>query len=42
MKAAVYHGPRDIRVEDVPRPGITDDEILVCIRACGICGSDEN
>ncbi|SVD29451.1 uncharacterized protein METZ01_LOCUS382305, partial [marine metagenome] len=23
MKAAVYHGPRDIRVEDVSRPEIT-------------------
>jgi 2-desacetyl-2-hydroxyethyl bacteriochlorophyllide A dehydrogenase len=40
MKAAVYHGPRDIRVEDIERPGIAADEILVRVRACGICGSD--
>ena len=40
MKAAVYHGPRDIRVEDIDQPGITADEILVRVRACGICGSD--
>ena len=40
MKAAVYHGPRDIRVEDIDRPGIAADEILVRVRACGICGSD--
>jgi 2-desacetyl-2-hydroxyethyl bacteriochlorophyllide A dehydrogenase len=40
MKAAVYHGPRDIRVEDVSRPEITQDQILVRVKACGICGSD--
>ena len=40
MKAAVYHGPRDIRVEQVERPGTGDDEVLVRVRACGICGSD--
>jgi 2-desacetyl-2-hydroxyethyl bacteriochlorophyllide A dehydrogenase len=40
MKAAVYHGPRDIRVEDVPVPSIAADELLVRIKACGICGSD--
>ena len=40
MKAAVYHGPRDIRVEQVERPVTGDDEVLVRVRACGICGSD--
>jgi 2-desacetyl-2-hydroxyethyl bacteriochlorophyllide A dehydrogenase len=40
MKAAVYFGPRDIRVEDVDTPQIGQDEILVRVRACGICGSD--
>src|SRR5438067_10987503 len=40
MKAAVYHGPRDIRVESVPRPTPGPNELLVAVRACGICGSD--
>src|SRR5215510_12245026 len=40
MKAAVYYGPRDMRVEDIDRPGLAADEILVRVRACGICGSD--
>ncbi len=40
MKAAVYHGPRDIRVEEVSRPGIGEHEVLVKVHACGICGSD--
>jgi 2-desacetyl-2-hydroxyethyl bacteriochlorophyllide A dehydrogenase len=40
MKAAVFHGPRDIRFEDVPRPELNDGEALMRVRACGICGSD--
>ncbi|MHA2009197.1 MAG: zinc-dependent alcohol dehydrogenase [Promethearchaeota archaeon] len=40
MKAAVYHGPRDIRIEEVEDPEIQDDQILVNVKACGICGSD--
>jgi 2-desacetyl-2-hydroxyethyl bacteriochlorophyllide A dehydrogenase len=40
MQAAVYHGPRDIRVEDVPMPEIGGGELLVRVKACGICGSD--
>jgi 2-desacetyl-2-hydroxyethyl bacteriochlorophyllide A dehydrogenase len=40
MKAAVYYGPRDIRIEDVPRPEPAANELLVEVRACGICGSD--
>lgn len=40
MKAAVFHGPRDIRFEDVPRPELNEGEALMRIRACGICGSD--
>jgi 2-desacetyl-2-hydroxyethyl bacteriochlorophyllide A dehydrogenase len=40
MKAAVYHGPHDIRVEDVPMPEFAENELLVRIKACGICGSD--
>lgn len=40
MKAAVFHGPRDIRFEDVPKPVLNEGEALMRIRACGICGSD--
>ena len=40
MKVAMYHGQRDVRVEEVPVPEVEDDEILVEMRACGICGSD--
>src|SRR5690625_1749196 len=40
MQAAVLRGPNALSLEqvDVPRPG--PGELLVRIRACGICGSD--
>lgn len=41
MKAAVVYGPNDIRVEEHQKPQITqEDEVLIKVRACGICGSD--
>jgi threonine dehydrogenase-like Zn-dependent dehydrogenase len=40
MKAAVYYGPRDIRVKDVSAPKLEADGIMIRVRACGICGSD--
>jgi 2-desacetyl-2-hydroxyethyl bacteriochlorophyllide A dehydrogenase len=40
MKAAVFHGPRDIRFEEVEKPTLEEGEVLLRIRACGICGSD--
>jgi 2-desacetyl-2-hydroxyethyl bacteriochlorophyllide A dehydrogenase len=40
MKALVYHGPEDMRWQDVEdvRPG--DDDVLIKVKAVGICGSD--
>ncbi len=40
MKAAVFYGPRDVKVEEVDKPQIQDNEILIKVKACGICGSD--
>jgi L-iditol 2-dehydrogenase len=41
MLAARLHGPRDLRVERVPRPGPPGrGQALVRVRATGICGSD--
>jgi L-iditol 2-dehydrogenase len=40
MKAAVYYSLDDIRIEDKPEPSVGDDEILVEMKACGVCGSD--
>lgn len=40
MKAAVYHGKQDVRLETVPMPEIGRGEILVRVHTCGICGTD--
>ena len=40
MKVAVYYSQQDIRIEEMPQPEIDEDEILVKMKACGICGSD--
>jgi len=40
MLAAVYHDLQDIRVEQVPRPTIGDEEALLRVRASSICGTD--
>lgn len=40
MLAAVYHGPNDLRVEQVPVPAIGPGEILVKVHSAGICGTD--
>ncbi len=40
MRAAVYHGKRDIRVEDVEVPEPGTGELLLEVHAAGICGTD--
>lgn len=41
MKAAVFYGKGDIRVEtNFPTPSIKDNEVLIRVKACGVCGTD--
>ncbi len=40
MKAAVYYGPQDIRVEEVADKKPAADEVLIQVKYCGICGTD--
>lgn len=41
MRAAVYYGQEDIRVEDIQEPNEPGaDDVRVAVEACGICGSD--
>ncbi len=40
MLAAVYHGPSDVRVEDVPIPKIGSGELLIKVLSASICGTD--
>ena len=40
MLAAVYYNNHDVRIQEMPIPQIGDDEVLLKVMACGICGSD--
>lgn len=40
MKAAVYHGRGDLRLEEIPVPDPGPGEMLVRVEACGICPTD--
>ncbi len=40
VKAAVYRGRNDVRVEEIPAPSAGPGEILLRVQACGVCGTD--
>ena len=40
MKAARLHAPGDLRYEEVDVPSLNEGEVLVRVKAVGICGSD--
>jgi L-iditol 2-dehydrogenase len=40
MKVAMYYNNNDVRLEELPKPEISEGEILLKVMACGICGSD--
>ena len=40
MKAAVLHGPRDLRLDDAERPVARPGDVVVKVLAAGICGTD--
>ncbi|MFB6083234.1 MAG: zinc-dependent alcohol dehydrogenase family protein [Halorientalis sp.] len=41
MRAAIFHGPDDVRIEEVPKPELTEPtDALVRITHTAICGSD--
>jgi S-(hydroxymethyl)glutathione dehydrogenase/alcohol dehydrogenase len=41
MKATVYHGPKDVRIDDKPKPSIEQPEdIILKVTSTAICGSD--
>ena len=42
MKAGIYYGLNDVRVEELPMPTIGPKDVLLRVLRCGICGTDIN
>lgn len=40
MRAALYHGPGDVRIQDIPEPEPGPGQVLIRVELCGICGTD--
>lgn len=40
MKAQIVKAPYEMEYTEVPVPEISDDEVLIKVKVCGICGSD--
>lgn len=40
MKVQVFYEPEVMKLEEINIPQIADDEVLVKVKYCGICGSD--
>jgi len=39
-KVAFLHGPKDLKIEDLELPALGSFQVLIKLKACGICGSD--
>ena len=42
MKAATFHGPGSYEVKTVDEPVVGPDNVLVEVKACGVCGTDDH
>ncbi|MFQ5523508.1 MAG: alcohol dehydrogenase catalytic domain-containing protein [Acidimicrobiia bacterium] len=42
MRAVVYHGPADLRLEQIPDPDPAPGEVVLEVAAAGICGTDRH
>ncbi|OXS74202.1 zinc-dependent dehydrogenase [Domibacillus enclensis] len=40
MKAAVFYGPNNIKLEEIETPTINEDEILLKVNTSAVCGTD--
>lgn len=40
MKSAVFYGRHDLRMEESPMPTLRPEEVLIQVKACGVCGTD--
>ncbi|KAG6873918.1 N-terminal acetyltransferase A complex catalytic subunit ard1 [Termitomyces sp. Mi166 len=42
MKALWYNAPQQFEIRDVPIPEVGDDDVLLKVHCCGVCGTDQH
>ena len=40
MKSAVYIKPHQVEIRNLPQPSVEPGDLLLRVRACGVCGTD--
>ncbi len=40
MRSSVFYGKEDMRIEERPIPNLGNEEVMIQVKACGICGTD--
>ncbi|MGN0985154.1 MAG: zinc-dependent alcohol dehydrogenase family protein [Candidatus Enterenecus sp.] len=40
MKSAVFYGKHDLRIEEREMPAVGPQDVLIQVKACGVCGTD--
>lgn len=40
MKSAVFYGKHDLRIEEREKPAVGPHDVLIQVKACGVCGTD--
>ena len=40
MKAIILNQPKDFSIKEIDKPQIKDDEVLIRVKASGICTND--
>ena len=40
MRSAVFYGKHDLRVEEHEVPAVGPHDVLIQVKACGVCGTD--
>ncbi|GAA0706326.1 zinc-dependent alcohol dehydrogenase family protein [Paraclostridium ghonii] len=40
MKSAIFYGKHSMKVEETVKPNIEENDILIKVMACGVCGTD--
>lgn len=40
MRSAMFYGKHDMRIEEAPVPAVGEHDVLIRVKACGVCGTD--